>query len=141
MQYAFAVIARRQECMVREILSLFRIFLVVLMCFCWGNALRETLVSEVATVRENNRYAVIDITMIAEKYIPSGVGYLAARNVLDGEGFEIFEMPNNEDGLQVIAKRKLETKGSLFCDEIKLIVVVENDRVKSYRGGVIYRSL
>lgn len=113
----------------------------MLMFSCWGNAMSETLVNEVAAVREDNRAAVIDITMIAEKYIPSGMSYLAARNVLESEGFQIFEMPTDEDFLQVIAKRKLETKGLLFHDEIKLVIDVRDDRVKNIRGKLIYRSL
>ena len=116
-------------------------FLLMLMCFCWGNALSETLVAEVAAVRENNRDVVIDITMIAEKYIPSGMDYLAAHNALESEGFQVFDMPTDEGGLQVIAKRKLKTKGLLFCDEVELVIFVENDRVKNLRGEIIYRSL
>lgn len=108
---------------------------------CCGNALSETLVNEVAAVRENNRDSVINVTMIAEKYISSGTGYLVARNVLESEGFKIFEMPADEGVLQVIAKRKLETKGLLFHDEIKLVIDVRDDRVKNIRGKLIYRSL
>ena len=122
-------------------MSMFKMFLVVLMFFCWGNALSETLVNEVAAVRENNRDSVIDITMIAEKYIPSGVGYLAARNLLESEGFQIFEMPTDEDGLQVIAKRKLDTKGLLFLDEIKMVIDVRDERINAIKGELIYRSL
>ena len=122
-------------------MSLLKILLVVLTFSCWGNAMSETLVDEVAAVRKNNRDAVIDITMIAGKYIPTEMSYLAARNLLESEGFQIIEVPTDGDYLQVIAKRKLETKGLLFHDEIKLVIDVRDGHVKNIRGKLIYRSL
>lgn len=102
------------------------------------------IVDDVRLVRESNKDANIDISEIAKKYILIGTKKSVVESYLKERNFVLNNQPIAADKSQTLVAIYVEN--SLFAnvgfhDEIRIIVVFENELVKSIGGKLIYRAL
>lgn len=103
----------------------------------------EDIVSEVETVRENDKRANIDVSDIVQKYIVVGATQEWVEHYLVGLGFELSFQPAEANGTQTLIADRSEkfVIPLLPYDEIRVIVVFSDGVVKTSKGMLITRAL
>lgn len=110
----------------------------------WGDAMSQTIVDEIQLIRKEDRNAVLDISVVASRFILIGSSKSEAVKQLKDEGFEIFEVStkSNHDEETLMAIRSINLSSLTgFKDEIRIVLCIKNDSVVSVTGKLVYRSL
>lgn len=119
-------------------------FLTVFLALFQGPAMATTLVTDIEELRQRDKAADIDITAIVQKHIAPNTARKDVEHLLRAQEFTLHEQPEAADKTRtLIAVRK--EKGVIaslgFHDEIRVIIVFDNDKVKQASGLLIYRAL
>lgn len=122
------------------------IIMMILGVFFQACTVGNDIISDVKQVRATHKNANIDISDITGKYIAFGQHRDVVENYLKANNFSIYLQPAASDNtVPIIAIYNGCRMGFInffgFYDEVKIVVVFENDAVKRVEGKLIYRAL
>lgn len=104
----------------------------------------DDIVSEAAALREISDASQLDLKTIVQKHIPTGARQESVEEALKDQGFELYyEVGKREhEAREVFASRPMKRVASWFGagEEIQLIVVFQNEVVRTATGKLIYRG-
>ncbi len=108
----------------------------------WG----DDIASDAQALRETNRAANLDLKPIVHKHIPAGAAKKLVELNLKNQGFELYYRVGDKGDRtsELFAIRPMKKRlSTLFGvdEEIRLIVVFNNDMVKTASGKLIYRGV
>lgn len=109
-----------------------------------GPAMAANLVTDIEQLRQRDKAAQIDITAIVQKHIAPHTARKDVEHLLRTQEFTLHEQPEAADKTRTLVAIRKEQGviASLgFHDEIRVIIVFDNDRVKQASGLLIYRAL
>lgn len=102
------------------------------------------LVTDIEQLRQHDKAAQIDIGVIVQKHIALHTARKDVERLLLAQDFTLHDQPEAADKTRtLIAVRK--EKGLIarlgFHDEIRVVIIFDNDKVKQASGLLIYRAL
>jgi hypothetical protein len=104
----------------------------------------DDIASEAAALHEASTADQLDLQTIVQKHIPSGARQEVVEEILDDQGFELYYEVGKRDGQprEVFASRPMKRIASWFGagEEIQLIVVFQDDVVRTVTGKLINRN-
>ncbi|WP_175016862.1 hypothetical protein [Massilia sp. YMA4] len=119
-------------------------FLTLILALFQGAAMASNLVTDIERIRQTDKSDQIDISTTVQSHIAAGTGRKDVERRLQQQGFTLHEQPEAADKTRtLIAVRK--EKGLIaslgFHDEIRVVIIFDNDKVKHASGLLIYRAL
>lgn len=104
----------------------------------------SNLVTDIERIRQADKSAQIDISSTVQAHIAIGTARKQVESLLLQQDFTLHEQPEAADKTStLIAVRK--EKGLIaslgFHDEIRVVIIFDNDKVKNASGLLIYRAL
>lgn len=123
--------------------TLCALLMTVLLSGC-GQPWEGEMASEVQALREKNHAAELDLAPIVVKHIPPGSDKKRIESKLKDQGFELYYSADNDAqssellAIRTTNKRFPTLRG--INEEIRLIVVFNNDMVRSAKGRLFYRG-
>ncbi|WP_146171892.1 hypothetical protein [Pseudoduganella armeniaca] len=119
-------------------------FLTIILAFFQGNAMAANLVTDIEQLRQHDKAAEIDITAIVQKHIAPNATRKDVERLLLRQDFTLHEQPEAADKTRTLIAIRKE-KGLIaslgFHDEIRVVIIFDNDKVKQASGLLIYRAL
>lgn len=104
----------------------------------------SNLVTDIEQIRQADKSAQIDITSTVQSHIAIGASRKGVEHLLLQQDFTLHEQPEAADKTHTLVAIRQE-KGlaaSLgFHDEIRVVIIFDNDKVKQASGLLIYRAL
>ncbi|AVR95894.1 hypothetical protein C9I28_09230 [Pseudoduganella armeniaca] len=102
------------------------------------------LVTDIEQLRQHDKAAEIDITAIVQKHIAPNATRKDVERLLLRQDFTLHEQPEAADKTRTLIAIRKE-KGLIaslgFHDEIRVVIIFDNDKVKQASGLLIYRAL
>jgi hypothetical protein len=119
-------------------------FLTLILVLCQGAAMASNLVSDIEHIRQADKSAQIDITSTVQSHIAIGTAKKQVESLLLKQDFTLHEQPEATDKTRTLIAIRKE-KGLIaslgFHDEIRVVIIFDNDKVKHASGQLIYRAL
>jgi hypothetical protein len=118
-------------------------FITLQGCDAGNNGTSENIMSEARQVWIKNKYADVNISGIASKYISPGKKKEEVDQYLKANGFTLHYYPATIKKPEILlASRDIREIFNIFgSHEVRIVVEFENDIVKVARGWLFYHTI
>lgn len=107
-----------------------------------GCAVDDDIVNAVKKIRQSNRDAQVDVSNIVKDYILIGMPKKDVEDYFNRHRYSLYYEKNNTDNdIFIVASIKINRSIIGFYDEIRVIIELEDEKVKSTRGWLFFHAL